>query len=155
MLRSLFRQLVCSPLPDKVQKLWDDHQQGHTEPSHSELLDAIGDTITAHAHVFLVLDALDEYPEDKPFGRSTLLELISQLLRTHPRCLHLVVTSRREPDIRKTLQRVASFSINVDRALNEDVRKFINHALNHELIRRWGSKLMSLATEKLLESEER
>jgi hypothetical protein len=155
MLRSLFRQLVCSPLPDKVQKLWDNHQQNHTEPSHSELLDAISDSITAHAQVFLVLDVLDECPEDNPFGRSTLLELITQLMKMHPRCLHLVVTSRREPDIRKTLQLVASFSIDVDRALDEDVRKFINHALNHELIKRWGSKLMSLATKKLLESEER
>jgi hypothetical protein len=69
--------------------------------------------------------------------------------------LHLVVTSRREPDIRKVLQPMARFSINVDQALESDVEKFVDHALSHDLIKRWGAELISLATQKLLHSGER
>jgi hypothetical protein len=155
MLRSVLRQLVCSPLPDKVQKLWDDHHRGHTEPPSSELLDATEDIVVAHENVFLVLDALDEYPEDASPGRSTLLDTLKKLLTISQERLHLVVTSRREPDIRKVLQPMARFSINVDQALESDVEKFVDHALSHDLIKRWGAELISLATQKLLHSGER
>jgi hypothetical protein len=155
MLRSILRQLICSPLPVKVQEMWDNHYQGHTEPPDSELLDATEDVIGTHEHVFLVLDALDEYPEDKSPGRSALLETILKLLTISHGRLHLVVTSRREPDIRKVLQPMARFSINVDQALEIDVEKFVNHALSSELIKRWGTELVSLATYKLLHSKER
>jgi len=157
MLRSLLRQLVFSPLPDKLKRLWHHHCQYSSEPSDSELLDVIQDVV-AHDHVFLVLDALEEYPEypeDKSPGRSTLLETVSQLSKMHPQHLHLVVTSRREPDIWRRLQCMASLSIDVDQVLEVDVRKFVNHALNHEPINRWGTQLISLATQKLLRSEER
>jgi hypothetical protein len=153
MLRSILRQLVFSPLPDKVQKLWDNHYQGHTEPSSSELLDATEDIIPDH--MFLVLDALDEYPEDKSPGRSTLLDTIKKLLTMSQKRLNLLVTSRREPDIRKALQPMVFTSIDVDQALERDVEKFVNHALHHESIKRWGAELITLATHKLLHAEER
>jgi hypothetical protein len=147
------RQLIYYPLPEKIQKLWEDHHPYHTVPSHVELLDVLKDLIAVHKNVFLVLDALDEYPEHSSPGRSTLLETLEKLLAQNR--LHLIVTSRREPDIRKSLQPLAEFSINVDRALESDVEKFVNHALNHESIKRWGAELMSLATQKLVHSEER
>ncbi|KAG9756503.1 pfs domain-containing protein, partial [Aureobasidium melanogenum] len=155
MLRSILRQLMCSPLPDKVQELWNFHHRHGTEPSHSELLDTISDLIAVHGEIFLVFDALDEYPENKSPGRSILLETIEQLRTLNQERTHLIVTSRREPDIRKMLQPVAYRSINVDRALESDVEKFVDHALSHESIKRWGAELISLATEKLLQSEER
>jgi hypothetical protein len=155
MLRSIVRQLVCSPVPDKVQKLWDDHYRGHTEPPSSELLDATEESIVIHEHTFLVLDALDEYPVDTSPGRSTLLDTVRELLKISQKRLHLIVTSRREPDIRKVLQPMVRFVINVDQALEGDVEKLVNHALSHELIKRWGAELTSLATHKLLHSEER
>jgi hypothetical protein len=155
MLRSIVRQLVCSPIPDKVQKLWDDHHRGHTEPPNSELLDATEESIVTHEHTFLVLDALDEYPEDTSPGRSALLDTIRELLTISQKRLHAIVTSRREPDIRKVLQPMARFVMNVDQALEGDVEKLVNHALSHELIKRWGAELTSLATHKLLHSEER
>ncbi|KAH0021690.1 pfs domain-containing protein, partial [Aureobasidium melanogenum] len=155
MLRSILRQLMCSPLPDKVQELWKLHHRYGTEPSHSELLDTIRDLIAVHGDVFLVFDALDEYPENKSPGRSTLLETIEQLRTMGQERTRLIVTSRREPDIRKMLQSVACRSIDVDRALEADVEKFVTHALGHESIKRWGVALVSLATHKLLHSEER
>jgi len=157
MLRSLLRQLVLAPLPDKLKRLWNHHCQYSSEPSDSELLDVIAHVV-AHEHVFLVIDALEEYPEypeDKSPGRSTLLETISQLSKMHQQHLHLVVTSRRESDICKSLECMASFSIDVDQVLEGDVRKFVDHAFNHEPINRWGTELISLATQKLLHSEER
>jgi hypothetical protein len=155
MLRSILRQLVCSPLPDKIQKLWDDHHRGHTEPPISELLDATDNIIGTYEHVYLVLDALDEYHTDRIPGRLILLDMITQLCRMHPHRLHLVVTSRREPDIRETLQRVASFTMTVDQAFDGDVERFLDKAFNHARFQRWGPELLALASRKLLQSEER
>lgn len=155
MLRSILRQLVWSPLPDSIQRLWNDHCPCHTEPSTSELVEALGDLVAIHQEVFLVLDALDEYPEHKSPGRHILLETIMRLLAIPQNNLRLVVTSRREPDIRKALGPVVRFSLDVDKALEGDVVKFVAHALNDESIKRWGAELMSLATQKLVHSKER
>lgn len=155
MLRSVLRQLMCSPLPDKVQELWKLHHRYGTEPSHSELLDTIKNSIAVYKNVYLVFDALDEYPENKSPGRSTLLETIEQLRMIDQEHTRLIVTSRREPDIRKMLQSVTCRSLNVDCALENDVETFVEYALSHESIKRWGPELVSLATEKLLHSEER
>jgi hypothetical protein len=155
MLRSILRQLICCPLPDSIRKLWSDHYPCHTEPPVSELLEVLNDLVAVYENVFLVFDALDEYPEDKSPGRSALLETVRKLHATPRKSLHLLVISRREPDIREVLQPIARTSINVDRALESDVEKFVDHALNHELIKRWGVELTSLATHKLLHSEER
>jgi hypothetical protein len=86
MLRSLIRQLIYSPLPDSVYALWKYHYQNSSDLSETELLDVIKDVIATHEHVFLVLDALEEYPEYpevKSPGRKTLLGTISQLLKPH------------------------------------------------------------------------
>jgi len=155
MLRAILGQLVYSTLTAKVQNLWDDYLKNRTGPSRSELLNAIEDIINTNEQVFLVLDALDEYPIDRSPGRSFLLEIITQLLGTHPHRLRLVVTSRREPDIQESLQCVASFSINVDQAFDDDVKRFVDNALDHRSIKRWGLGLVALASRKLLQSEER
>jgi hypothetical protein len=155
MLRSILRQIICSPLPDSVEKLWSDHYSCHTEPPVSELLDVLKDLIAVYERVSLVFEALDEYPEHQSPGRSTLLDTIEDIRTSSQAGLHLIVTSRREPDIRKALQPVACFSVSVDQALESDVEKFVDHALGQEPIRRWGPELSYLATQKLLHSEER
>lgn len=155
MLRSLLRQLVCSPVPDKLQQLWKHHRRHGTEPSHSELLDTLRDLIANHKNVFLVFDALDEYPEVKSPGRVTLLETIQQVRTMYEERTRVIITSRREPDIRRALQSEVHHSIDVDQALENDVRKFVDHALSHESIQRWGQELVSLAAHKLLHCGER
>ena len=144
MLRSILRQLICSPVPSKVLELWKHHHRYGTEPSYSELLDAIKDLVAVYKYVFLVFDALDEYPENKSPGRSTLLETIEQLRTMYQKHTRLIVTSRREPGIREKLQHVAYRSINVDQALEGDIEKFVDNALSHESIKRWGAELMAL-----------
>jgi hypothetical protein len=113
------------------------------------------DLISVHENVFLVFDALDEYPEQGSHPRSALLETIEQLLNTHKKRPHIVVTSRREPDIQEALQSMAHHSIDVDQALKSDVEKLVDYALSHKSIKRWGPELMSLAADRLLHCEER
>lgn len=149
MLRSILVQLVPPPLPDMVKKLWHDCRARCSKPSHRELLDTIGAILATYEHVFLILDALDEYPEDKPPGRAVLLEVITQLVKTHPQ-IHVVITSRREPDIREALENIASSIIVADQAFNGDVERFVDHAFKHKLRKWWDPELVALAIRTLL-----
>jgi ankyrin repeat domain-containing protein 50 len=52
-------------------------------------------------HVFIVIDALDECPRNR--HREQLLAVISDIKSRSLDSLHVLVTSRREPDIEKAL----------------------------------------------------
>lgn len=73
----------------------------------------------------------------------------------HRQRLHVIATSRREPDIQKALQHLASFTIDACQALMSDVRTFVDQALEHGSIKRWGAELQSFARQKLIHCEER
>ncbi|TIA45596.1 hypothetical protein D6C79_05585 [Aureobasidium pullulans] len=66
-----------------------------------------------------------------------------------------LVTSRREPDIRQSLQTVASCVIDIDPAIKEDVAKLVAFALQQDSMRRWGDIMATLIVPKLLGAEER
>ncbi|TIA39333.1 hypothetical protein D6C78_03381, partial [Aureobasidium pullulans] len=155
MLRSILRQLASSPLPGRLRRLWSQHCQNQSEPSRAELLNVISDIVNRHEVVYLVLDALDEYPADKSPGRLTLLETIQQLMILCAPSLRCLVTSRREPDIWKSLQSVASCVIDIEPAIKEDVAKLVAFALQQYSIRRWGDTILDLIATKLLDAEER
>ncbi|THW47260.1 hypothetical protein D6D21_03486 [Aureobasidium pullulans] len=155
MLRSILRQLISSALPDQIHRLWSQHFRNQTEPSRAELLKVISVLVKRHEVVYLVLDALDEFPADKPPGRLTLLETIKDLMISCAPSLRCLVTSRREPDIRKSFQTVASCVIDIDPAIKEDVAKLVAFALQQDSMRRWGDIMATLIVPKLLGAEER
>jgi len=105
--------------------------------------------------VYLVLDALDEYPAEKSPERRTLLMTIKDLMTSCAPSLRCSVTSRREPDIQQELESVAYSIIDVDPAMQEDVGKLVAFALSQDSIRRWGNTLVSFASTKLLDAQER
>lgn len=102
--------------------------------------------------LYLVFDALDECPLQI---RSEFLAILGELLRASATRLHILVTSRREPDIRKALVSLATYTLDANPLLEKDVEFFVTSSLNHDSIQRWGSRLGDLAAKRLLSLEER
>ncbi|THZ36792.1 hypothetical protein D6C88_10432 [Aureobasidium pullulans] len=130
MLRSILRQLASSPLPDQLRGLWSQHFRNQSEPSRAELLGVISDVVKSHEVVYLVLDALDEYPAEKSPERRTLLMIIKELMTSCAPSLRCLITSRREPDIQEELQSVAYCIIDVDPAIQGDIGKLVAFRLD-------------------------
>ncbi|KAJ7080046.1 hypothetical protein C8R44DRAFT_576707, partial [Mycena epipterygia] len=115
LLASLWRQLVLrKPIGSNVHELYEKHREPRTRPSltedHAVLCSAIGE----YSKVFILVDALDEYPEVQrdPLLRSLLLLV--------PR-VNLLVTSR--PHI--TIDYVTLFKRLEIRARKVDIRKYL------------------------------
>ncbi|KAF3022400.1 hypothetical protein E8E14_003859 [Neopestalotiopsis sp. 37M] len=156
MLRSIIRQLSSSPLPEEIQSLFELHGQRGSEPSLEELVTALNGTIDLLAQdVYIVLDALDECPhKDKKGQRDRLLHCINILGRTHPH-LHLLVTSRPEPDIERELRSIATCDFDIEKLIRSDVERFVKITLEDPCLASWAEDVRDQIVSKLLEHEER
>jgi hypothetical protein len=156
MLRSIIRQLDYQPLPQSLQDLWRKHGSPGSEPSTTELVAVLTELMLlinrSSRDLYLVFDALDECPLQI---RSEFLIILAELLRSPAIRLHVLVTSRREPDIRKALASLATYTVDANPLLEEDVEFFVYSSLYHDSIRRWGRRLSNLAAKRLLSLEER
>ena len=89
---SLWMQLVEShPISDDVKMLHKKHINRSTRPSLSEILQVLRSEIGDYSgsKVFIIVDALDECPEDNKIRETVLTEL-----RALQSTVHLMVTSR-------------------------------------------------------------
>jgi hypothetical protein len=107
---SLIAQL-CSQvvdLPEKLKKLYKECNDGKQKAAMRDLKAVLElFAVIEEVDVFIVADALDECPKNaKKLGeepRKELLELITEIKAWSPSNIHLLLTSRPEPDIRETL----------------------------------------------------
>lgn len=114
-------------------------------------------TIQGFSKVFIVIDALDECPYDKG-QRRTLLESLSRIEATVPENIHLLCTSRSEPDIKATFDSLLSepskadfdLSNNKD-IINEDIGLFIYEELSSSTYASWPTDFRAYARDVLLE----
>ncbi len=132
MLRSLIRQLSAGVdgFSDAVRRLSQIHRRRGSNPSTNELLATFHSLITSlKKDVFLVLDALDEFPEDARYvKRSLLLRVINDIIEAGHSNLHLLVTSRPEIDIRGRLRSLSNppQELNVEDQLLVDLELFFD-----------------------------
>ena len=97
MLRALILQL-SGQLNDNHRLLSRLHDSYHTAtPPEQDLMDCLHRLILAFDDVYIILDALDESPRDN-YRRNVLQALVDLRAWSEPG-LHLLVTSRDEPDI--------------------------------------------------------
>jgi hypothetical protein len=62
----LWTQLVLGrPIPPAVCALYDHHKERRTRPPLADFFRALNSAVAQYPKVYLVIDALDEYPEDK------------------------------------------------------------------------------------------
>jgi len=109
----------------------------HNPPPDEALMDCLHQLTRAFEDVYIVLDALDESPQDK--YRGDVLQALVDLRAWSEPGLHLLVTSRDEPDIRDELGASQDEIISMKNdSVDVDIRDFIsNHLRNNRRLRRW------------------
>jgi len=119
-LRSILKSVVrrMSPVSDKIRELYRNHSGRETRPTLKEVAEILANETQKFEKVFIVLDALDECPEEE-YTVSKILEEIRKLLPT----VRLMVTGR--PFAAKYMSKFQEFATLEIRALDSDVEKFI------------------------------
>ncbi|KAJ7481671.1 ankyrin repeat-containing domain protein [Mycena latifolia] len=122
LLAGLWRQLVFDrPISQAVHQLYAKHREQRTRPSLEEVDAILCSTISELSKVFIVVDALDEYPEQQ---RSILLGHLSSL--TTGSTVSLMLTSRPHININYVAEILQILEI---RATEEDIRRYIDAAV--------------------------
>lgn len=104
MLRSLIVQL-CGGRPDTPKSLLDLHtyEERNLQPGIEKLREVLQASMHDFEHVYLIVDALDECPLDNG-EREKLLKVLRHLRTWSLANLHVLYTSRPEPDIKISLE---------------------------------------------------
>src|ERR1700761_2623295 len=95
---------------DIIYRLYSTHGKGMQQPSNRILIDRLKEMLTAAAQhpIFVVMDALDECPDDgMPTPREEVLNLVKDLVHLRLSNLHICVSSRPEIDIQTKLRPLA------------------------------------------------
>ena len=137
MLRALLMQL-SGQLQDghlDLTRLHDSYKTGI--PPSSVLTDYLRRLIQRFHHVYIVLDALDESP--RLGARGHVLDTIEVMQKWSLPGLHLLVTSRDEPDIRNSLNFSLDQEVKMSNdGIDKDITDFISSRLHEDKkLRKW------------------
>ncbi|KAH7146358.1 hypothetical protein EDB81DRAFT_934292 [Dactylonectria macrodidyma] len=117
---------LCRRGGERPQQLLSIYEKG-VHPSREELLDSLADILDSFAHIYVVIDALDESKEP----RTGLLHTLSSMLTEHRfRKIQLLITSRELFEIKLVLSDVVvpvEMQVNM---LQADIRKHVRSALS-------------------------
>ncbi|KAF7343623.1 Ankyrin [Mycena sanguinolenta] len=113
---SLWRQLVVGKSITSVDKLYGRHRERCTKPSLDDSLDILMSTISQYIKVFILVDALDEYPEHE---RGILMLELSRLGSN----VNLLFTSRPHISLDNIFPQMEVVNIE---ATEEDIRRHID-----------------------------
>lgn len=125
---SVIKQICASThtLPNKAREHWEKHRSEGPKIDRELLKDILDSLVLglrdSNKEVFMVLDALDEYPLS---GRKEVLIWLPQFCKKHHN-VHVLVVSRDETDIREYIGRM---TLDVAEAVTEDVDQFIQSCI--------------------------
>ncbi|KAJ6521488.1 hypothetical protein DFH09DRAFT_1373039 [Mycena vulgaris] len=118
LLAGLWRQLVLGqPISPLVDRLYSEHRERRTRPSLEGILAILGSSVSQYSNVFIVVDALDEYPGQQ---RDILLRGLLSLGST----VNLMLTSR--PHITTPTQISRLLETLEIRATEDDIRRHVD-----------------------------
>ncbi|KAK4985760.1 hypothetical protein LTR66_008066 [Elasticomyces elasticus] len=122
LIASLLQQLVKQQpsVPDDVRSVCEDHMDRNTRPRLAELSRLLQQTANEFSKVFVVVDALDESPEE------TRRELIVEILKLR-QDLHFIATSRHNVDTEHLFRDASLLEIRADDA---DVESYVHGQIN-------------------------
>jgi hypothetical protein len=118
LLAALWRQLVHGrDLGSIAKKLYQQHRERGTVPSLEKLLDLLSSCLKDFSKVFIIIDAMDEYPEFQQ-------EIILQNLAAMGNNVNLLITSR--PLISLEPFSLSDLNTLDIQATPDDLREYIN-----------------------------
>ncbi|KAJ7444046.1 ankyrin repeat-containing domain protein [Mycena latifolia] len=118
LLASVWKQLVVDrSLPPAAHDLYKYHRLRDTRPSLTEVCDILQSAMAQHSKVYIIVDALDEYPEDQ---RNILLEHLSMLQGP---TTSLMMTSRPHVTLDDLFPDVLGLEI---KATEDDIRQYVD-----------------------------
>jgi hypothetical protein len=129
MLRSLLCQFLQSSvvIPKGVDALFTSCENGKRQPSLRALLRVTKEAAQEFAHVYVVLDALDECMQ-----RSELMDMLEAVAEWQLDNLHLLMTSRKERDIESSLEEYIrdEDTVCLQRdVVDKDIRRYVQQRL--------------------------
>ena len=142
---------------DILFSLYSVHKKAAETPTDDSLAKCLKDmlTITGQVPIYLVIDALDECPNDTgiPPPREKVLEFVKELIKLHPN-LRLCITSRPEFDIRATLDPLAAqqVSLHDEKGQKQDIIDYVTSILHSDSkMKKWRDVDKNMVVEKLSE----
>ncbi|RAK94299.1 hypothetical protein BO79DRAFT_234082 [Aspergillus costaricaensis CBS 115574] len=155
MLRTIIRQLHSTPLDEPIRNLWSDYGTKGSNPSSTRLQETLEILLAANkGKVFLILDALDECPEAvNRKERSLLLPLLTGLQKKYSDKIHILVTSRPEPDIVDHL--VECTALDIEGKQGSDISAFVKDRVEALDDRRAPKEVKAQIIQELLQDEKR
>jgi hypothetical protein len=132
MLRTLLLHLAgqVSDGTTFLARLHDSHKLGPPPPS--TLIEYLRLLIQRFDHVYILIDALDESPRYEE--RDSVLRAVETMRQWNLAGLHLLVTSRDEPDIRQSFEPAEDEEVVMQNAdIDRDIGDFISGYLKTEL----------------------
>ena len=106
--------------------------------------------------IYLVIDALDECPNDSgiPSSRERALELVKELVELRHPNLRLLITSRPEFDIRTTLRPLVTqqVSIHEESGQQQDIADYVTFVVHSDKkMKKWRDDEKNMVIDKLTE----
>jgi DNA-directed RNA polymerase beta' subunit len=141
---------------DTLFSLYSSHKEGSEQPTDDSLAQCLKDMLmmTGQVPIYLIVDALDECPNDSgiPSSRDKALKLMKKLTELHRPNLRLCVTSRPEFDIRTVLKPLATqqVSLHDESGQKQDINDYITSVVrSDERMKRWRDNDKTMVIEKL------
>jgi hypothetical protein len=158
MLSSMIRQL-CGARPDSpawLNDLGSTFRDKGARPTLEHLEDALWNAVAGFDAVYLIIDSLDECTTSNS-KRATLMKSLVRLQKCSPPNVHILVTSRKEPDIEASLDRVPLASedkidlLQFRDAVNNDMSVYLQQRLDSPEFDDVSDETKVLAKSSLLE----
>ena len=125
---------VEEKVSSSISSLYDSYSNRSQTPRDVELLETLRMSFLSEGQIFIILDGVDECAVRKEILRS--LEIMATWKMPQ---LHLMVSSRREPDIEKALVPISSHTCEMGMVdVNEDISKYVQQSMNEDpRLNRW------------------
>ncbi len=151
-MRSILAQLVqqISLIPESLRTYYEKHQHG--QPLETGLLDVIKSLLEEGNQTFIIIDALDECPSTTS-ERADLLDLVRRIHSWAQPNLHLLVTSRKEVDIREALESIITLGpISIQAGnIESDIRKYVRSQLESDSkLKKWQGEIRTEIEDSLV-----
>ena len=143
---------------DILFSLYSAHKKAAETPTDRSLAECLKHmlTNTGRVPIYLIMDALDECPNDSgiPSLRERVLELVKELVELNHPNLRLCITSRPEFDIRATLNPLATqqMSLHDESGQKQDIIDYVTSVLHSDQkMKKWRDVEKDMVVEKLSE----